>query len=176
MSATNSPQVQAEIDAFAAQHKALLAQMSVAETELQQLRAERAPTDPQRARMVELDSQINSLAIQLNQLKAQESKVAAQIDASAIVNAQSKQTSLKTILIANPSLLPPTGKINIIQATTDPANLIDYMSQTQHLNPYGRKRQCDTDLENLMSVINKDMNNSVAETIAIVKKLAKIVL
>jgi hypothetical protein len=173
MSDTNSPQVQAEIDAFAAQHKALLAQMSVLETELQQLRAERTPTDPQRSRMVELNSQINSLAIQLNQLKVQESAVAAQINTPALVNAQTKKDLLQNILITTP--LPPPGKVMIVHATIDNANLIDYMNITQHLNPYGRKRQCDTDLENLMAIINKDMNNSIAETLSIVKKLTKIV-
>jgi hypothetical protein len=168
-----SPEVQAEIAAFEAQHSSLLGQRAILDRELQQLLSSRNQTDEQRARIAQIQNETSSIAIQINQLAIQESAIAQSIPVDDINNAQVKKLLLQEILITTP--LPPVGKVSIITTTIDPSNLIQYMTLTQHLNPYGRKRQCDTDLENLMSIINKDVNGSIAIHKETIKNSTKIV-
>jgi len=166
----NSTQVKEELKVYEERHKALLEELKPLDSELLVLTATVAtPTPEQSATISSLKERINNLHIQLTQLSTKESALVASISETAITNAAVKETLLKSILISTP--LPSKGSVLIVHPVLDSANLIQYLTLTQHLNPYGRKRQCDTDLENLMSVINKDVSHSVGVVVETAKSL-----
>ena len=166
---SNSPQVQAELAIFTKQQTDLMAKKAPLDAERLQLQAKQNQTDADRARILELNTQISSISASINIIRAQESTVVASISGTDIVNSLAKNQLLKNILITTP--LPSPGNLLHVQPAINNANLILYMTLTQHLNPYGRKRQCDTDLENLMAVINKDINNAVGVNIEAIQNL-----
>lgn len=89
------------------------------------------------------------------------------------VNSLSQQQAIVDSLIKIPT--PEKNNVGQIRYTEiDPDNLVDYINATQHLNPWGRERQCDKDLKNLMMIINADMRNQMGKIVEIVKQLGSL--
>ena len=169
MTTSNSPAVQAELDAYARQKAVLLTQQAAQESIITMLSIQTSlsPAD-QRAYANAISSKAN-IALQMQSLLLQESSVVASIQPSAVATVQQKQNLVSNQVSTTP--LPTPGNLTLIHPAVDPNDLITYMSYTQHLNPYGRQRQCDIDLQNLMALVNQDANAIVGENIDLVSKL-----
>jgi hypothetical protein len=89
---------------------------------------------------------------------------------AATVNNLSQQQAMVEQLAKIPT--PEKNNVGQIRYTEiDPDNLVDYINATQHLNPWGRERQCDKDLKNLMLIINGDMRHQMGKIQETVKQL-----
>lgn len=166
LSSANAPAVQSELAAFSKRQAELLTQMAPLDAELLRLNALPASqqTDITKARISDLNKQIATIKTQMSANNVAESAAAqSSVPTDQLANATAKQALLSTILETVEK--PTPGLLSIIpsSAAVKPADLITYMTLTQHLNPYGRKRQCDTDLENLMLILNKEMLNAIGD-------------
>ena len=161
----NATATQASLEAFSKTQAELMG--TKAPLDAERLRLLGLPnsqkTDAIKARIADLDKQIATINTQLDDnSKAQSTALGTTPEKLAA--AQTKQALLKTVLEKVGT--PPPGMLSLIQpsAAVKSADLMTYMTLTQHLNPYGRKRQCDTDLENLMSILNKELLNSLGDS------------
>ena len=152
---------QAALDNFVKQQQALLAERAKLETERLTLDKQAGSlSTAQKTRLTEINSRLDQISAESLALTKQE-ETAALPDKNAAVKQAAKETLVQQVTAAIPP--PPKGSYNIVHTAVAAGDIISYIKFTQHLNPYGRKRQCDSDLENLMAVINKDINNKLAE-------------
>ncbi len=172
-----SPDQQAYLDSFEQTHKSLLEKKSSLDTELLKLLAESNISAEQKARLSELRTEIAQVSTELAATRLDSIKAVDKLPSlSQVVNIIKdvvKQDSAKETILKIPP--PPKGSVNIVHGTVQKNDMISYMKFTQYLNPYGRKRQCDIDLENLMAIINKDCNNQLAEYTKLSKEITSIV-
>lgn len=171
-----SAATQAQLDIFSKKQAELFAQKAPLDAERMRLQAltSAQKTDEVRARISDLDKQIATINTQLATNSLAESVVSGATP-DQIATAKTKQALLSTVL---EKVSPPApGLLSIIypSAAVKSADLMTYMTLTQHLNPYGRKRQCDTDLENLMGILNKDLLNSLGDNNVLFDALAALV-
>ena len=172
-----SAATQAQLDVFAKKQSEFFAQKAPLDAERMRLQAltNAQKTDEVRARISELDKQIATINTQLSVNSLAKSEVGSTTP-DQIAAAKTKQTLLSSILETVPP--PAPGLLSIIfpsSAAVKSADLMTYMTLTQHLNPYGRKRQCDTDLENLMGILNKDLLNSLGDNKSLFDALTALV-
>ncbi len=167
---TNSPQVQNELNAYAQQKAVLLTQQAAQQSIITTLSLKPQPlsVDDQRAYANALSTKA-SIALQMQSLLLQESQTVASIQPNDVSISQQKQTLVSNQVSTTP--LPQPGNLTLIHPAIDFNDLITYMSYTQHLNPYGRQRQCDIDLQNLMGLINQDVNAVVGDNNALISSL-----
>jgi len=167
---TLSPANQAVVDQYTAQHNTLIAQRDALETEKLSILTHTPMSVADQTRLNEINNSLAQIAmatVALIDTPASEADVVLPTDQIALQAA--REASVKQIIATIPP--PPPGAYHIVHSKVMKGDMIGYMNATQYLNPYGRKRQCDTDLENIMSVINKDMNNHVAELNALTTKI-----
>ena len=91
---------------------------------------------------------------------------------AAIVNEVSKKEAVEASLKESPV---PKNNVEIRYASFDPNDLVSYINATQHLNPWGRMRQCDEDCKNLMTIINRSANHKLGEFKQLLEQIADIV-
>jgi hypothetical protein len=90
---------------------------------------------------------------------------------AARVNNISQQDAALAYLNKLPA--PAQNNVGQIRFTPiDPSNLLDYINATQHLNPWGRERQCDKDLKDLLLHVNADMRNQLGKIVDLKNKLS----
>jgi nicotinate-nucleotide pyrophosphorylase len=166
-----SPSQQAQLDAHTAKHKELLAKKALLDAEFLSLVSQTNNTAAQQARVAAINNELVEISIELKSLTGL--KEADSLPADTIVKDAAKQDLVKEVIVKHPA--PPPGALNIVHGQVQKNDIISYMTFTQYLNPYGRKRQCDIDLENLMSVINKDCNNQIAEYQDLAKEITYVV-
>lgn len=165
-----SPAQQAQLVDFENKHKELLDKQATLKQE--QL------TLLQQSRTAEQEARLNNITNEIIQIKSDLTELTKEISAvtlptETIIKDTIKQDNVKEITAKQPP--PPKGAVNIIHGHVKNNDIINYMNFTQYLNPYGRKRKCDEDLENLMSVINKDCNNQLAEYAKLTKEISDLV-
>lgn len=71
----------------------------------------------------------------------------------------------------SPSLKPNTVEVKFIKIKDN--DLVSFIDATVNLNPWGRMRQCDEDLKNLMGIIGKDINNEIGEWLEVTKQVSQ---
>lgn len=157
------------LDTHAKNQQALLQKKATLDSEMTSLLILGTLTSAQRARQAEINIELDKISVQMVAL----TKESESISTDDAVKKAAKQDLFKQITAELAP--PPPGSIAIIHGTPAPDDMISYMKFTQYLNPYGRKRQCDSDLENLMSIVNKDLNNAIGENQELVKKIAETV-
>jgi len=167
---TNSPSVQNELDAYAQQKATLLTQQAAQQSIITTLSLKPQPlsVDDQKVYSAALSAKAG-IALQMQNLLLQESATVASIQPNAIAAVQQKQVLVANQISTTP--LPQQGNLTLIHPAVDFNDIITYMSYTQHLNPYGRQRQCDIDLQNLMGLINQDVNAAVGDYQALISSL-----
>lgn len=158
------------LKAHISKQEALLKEREALDKEQLTLMRIAEPSEEQKKRKADINDRLNQIAVEMQTL-AQTTQSETDDPTKDPVKAIAKQELFKTIQ----STLPPPdkGKFNVVHGNITPGDMISYMKFTQYLNPYGRKRQCDTDLENLMAVINKSVNNSMGEYKELAKKVVK---
>ncbi|MCI4436605.1 MAG: hypothetical protein JHC33_07325 [Ignisphaera sp.] len=161
-----SPSSKATVDSYLAQHDKLLLKRSTLEAEKRRIQFQSNLTETQKSRIAAIDAELNDIASNTEELKKQTDD---NLSTEDVARAATKQGLATQVIATVPP--PPVGAYKIIHGIVQKGDLVSYMKFTQHLNPYGRKRQCDTDLENLMAVINKDFNNQVGEYEDLVKEI-----
>ena len=102
-------------------------------------------------------------------LKVEENRLASGLDPGKIASAEQREVTVKSI--TSETTLPTAGKLLQVHPKIEPGDLITYMTQTQHLNPYGRNRQCDTDLADLMGLIQGDHYAEIGANLEMIKNL-----
>lgn len=81
----------------------------------------------------------------------------------------------KTKTVATPT--PLQNNQGSVKHVTVPAmDLVTYINLTQNLNPWGRERQCDLDLKDLVTYINQDINAELGEWQDVSKLLTEITM
>lgn len=162
----NTIEIQKELDSFKTEHAALIQSHAVQESALSGLLS-RNPQDA--ARINETRAELTLIEQKLVELTTKESEVAGALNVEGISLAAQRQNLISIVSTSLPT--PTDGNLHMIpiHAAINPANLLDYMTFTQHLNPYGRKRQCDKDLENILAIIANDLG----ETFKTYKEAAK---
>lgn len=171
MSSSYPPAIQAEIDKFEKEQSRLLKERARLDSIFSRLSSKQNPTDADKAQIADIQTQIFNIITQLEKNKMAESEIIHSVIPEGILLAAQKQELLKTILITTDK--PAPGMLSIVHPTISPADVISYMTLTQHLNPYGRKRQCDTDLENLMAIINIELLNAMGDNNDLNKKISE---
>lgn len=161
---------QQALDNYARIHKTLTEERVLLDTELIRLNTIPSPTTEQNDRKIVITNRISQITIALADLaKKEDTSVVSDRD---LVLEQARQDLFNKITETLPA--PPTGTFVIIHPSTDQNNLMEYMKFTQHLNPYGRKRQCDTDLENILLLLDSNLKATIAEKKVLQGKLRKI--
>jgi hypothetical protein len=155
------------LDTHTKNQQALLQKKAALDNELNSLIILGTLTSAQKARQAEINIELDQISVQMIVL----TKESETISTDDTVRKAAKQDLYKQITATLAP--PPPGAITIIHGTPAPDDMISYMKFTQYLNPYGRKRQCDSDLENLMAIVNKDLNNAIGENQELVKKIAE---
>ncbi len=157
-SSSTSPTIQAELDSFTSQITSLMNQKAIIDTQAQQLlyMPSNQRTLEDNITLSNLQTQSAAISANITELKQKESIASAAFPVSGIVN-KTVQETIQPATIANVPT-PKSGTVAVTHQVVQDDDLISYMALTQHLNPYGRKRQCDSDLEDLMVVINKYIN------------------
>jgi hypothetical protein len=166
MTDTTSPSAKKELEDFKVEHEALLKEHAVQESALLQLMST-VPID--NTKIAEAKSKLDAVSQKITDLTAQKSAFANSVDAEAISLSLQKQALIKSILAVVPK--PEPGKLAIVHPSLNAAAILDYMTFTQHLNPYGRKRQCDKDLENLLAIIALDVSDAYIGYVQAVKAI-----
>ena len=92
-------------------------------------------------------------------------------DGHAVVNSATIQEYTVKSIDRTPAPEKNIGEVRFV--SVDDGDLVSYINATVHLNPWGRMRQCDEDLKNLMATIGRDINNELGEWIGIGKTIAK---
>ena len=157
---------------FEQQHAALLTERANLEAERLLLVANiNNLTQAQKDRVIAINTRLDQIASEIALLVKADTLPNFPTDALAR-KAAKEDLANKVILTVPP---PPKGAYQIIHSTPESGDLISYMKLTQHLNPYGRYRKCDIDLENIMSVLGKDFDNSIGEALEFVKKLKQFI-
>ena len=166
----NSPEVQAELNQYAKQHKELLDKQAQQESVVRRLTAKPQPLSSEdQQTLAAAQSQLVINSGEMSGLVLKESAAVSKIDPATLAAASSRQALINTIIVKD--VLPKPGKVSLVHPSLDPADLVSYMLYTQHLNPYGRQRQCDIDLQNAIALINGDVNASVGVYIEVGKSL-----
>lgn len=83
-----------------------------------------------------------------------------------------KAEYLKMSLEQQPAL-SVNGLGEIRYVSLEPEHISEYIDVTVHLNPWGRMRQCDEDLKNLMATIGRDINHELGSWIEIGKRVGE---
>lgn len=83
-------------------------------------------------------------------------------------------TKEQAVAQAPPSPPPPPGTVAVRNVEVKPDDIVTYMTLTQHLNPYGRKRQCDIDLENIVFGLDQVVNHEMYIHTERIKKLIQL--
>ena len=93
-------------------------------------------------------------------------------DASDVGTATAKQNFAATTAATLP--VPQADNVGEVRhVTVDQMDLLTYINLTQFINPWGRSRQCDEDLKNLLSFVNQDYNSEVGEWTEVGKRIAE---
>ena len=166
-----SPTSKSAVDTYMVQYDQLLAKRAALETEKRTLINQGNLSTAQTARLAEIDSELNKISSDVEALK---SHTTDSLSTEDVARTAAKQELATQVIATVPP--PPPGAYKIVHGIVQKGDIISYMKFTQHLNPYGRKRQCDTDLENLVAVINKDFNNQAGEYKEIVKEITYTVM
>ena len=116
-------------------------------------------TSTQQATLNDINNKIDQISVASAALITREETITTSTDA--IAKQAAKEALVTQIKLSIPP--PPAGAINIVHSSVAAGDIISYIKFTQYLNPYGRRRQCDADLENLMAVIGKSADNELAE-------------
>ena len=168
----NSPTVQAELAKFKAEHDALITKHATQESVLLGLLSKTPPLTPSdNTKISETKLTLTNISQEIAALTARESQYAASIDSDSISSAAQRQALIKSLIVTTPN--PKPGELAVIHPAVNSAALLDYMTFTQHLNPYGRKRQCDRDLENLLSIIANDLGEKFGDYTKAVSAIKK---
>jgi len=152
------------------QQQALLAERAALDAERLSIVRQSPLTAAQTTRVAEIDNRLNQISISSAALTATPTDNTLPVED--LTKTAAKAELAKQVTLTVPS--PPKGSYTIVHGNVQKGDLISYMKFTQYLNPYGRKRQCDIDLENLMIVINKDMNNQIAEYKELAKEITNV--
>ncbi|MCI4436179.1 MAG: hypothetical protein JHC33_05135 [Ignisphaera sp.] len=162
----NSPAAQAELDRYKIEHDKLIQKHAAQEAVLLRLLSA-SPQDT--TKITETKSKIAEISREIAQKTAEESQHAASLNTDSISAAAQRQALIKTILAVTPK--PSAGNVAIVHPSINSAAILDYMTFTQHLNPYGRKRQCDRDLENILALIANDLGDQFVNYVRAVKAI-----
>ena len=127
-------------------------------------------TASQQSLLTAINAQLDQIAVAAAALITKDEPTAAP-DTDAAGKQAAKEELLKQVVVFIAP--PPPGALNIVHSTVAANDMLSYMKFTQYLNPYGRKRQCDTDLENIMGVLSGDISNQLAEYIQLGKTVVK---
>ena len=91
------------------------------------------------------------------------------VDGHVVVNGVTKEEYKQTI---ETPVQNNTGDVHFLELKE--GDIVSYINATVFLNPWGRMRQCDDDLIDLMKHVGNDFNNELAEWIQIGKVLADV--
>lgn len=162
-----SPSGKTTVDSYLTKHDALMTKRAALDSEKHALLAQGSSlTQAQKDRLVAIDTELNQISSDIEDLKKQTTDSLSTED---VARDATKKELVTQVVATVPA--PPKGSYTVVHGIVQKGDLISYMKFTQHLNPYGRKRQCDTDLENLVSIINKSFNNQVGEYQEIVQEI-----
>lgn len=82
--------------------------------------------------------------------------------------------SLVTALDSIKTAELPSGTMSVQYITCDTLNLAEYMEYTQNLNPWKRDRPCDSDLRDLLLIIDNELSGEYKKLLKGIKALTKL--
>lgn len=164
-------QTQAKILAdYKIKHEALLKERSVLEYRRLEVNTRAGSlTKVEQDELANINHRMDQISAAIAELVREETKTIP--DTELIAKQAAKQELFVKVQASIPP--PPSGSYTIAHSAIAAGDVISYLKFTQYLNPYGRKRQCDTDLENLMSVIGKDVSNGLGELQKLITDILK---
>jgi hypothetical protein len=164
---TLSPSGKVTVDSYLSKYDTLMAKRATLDAEKHALLSQgNSLTQGQKDRLTSIDTELNQISSDIEDLKGQTTDSLSTED---IARDATKKELATQVIATVPA--PPKDSYTVVHGIPQKGDIITYMKFTQHLNPYGRKRQCDTDLENLVSIINKSFNNQIGEYQEIVQEI-----
>jgi len=120
-------------------------------------------------------ARIAEIQVEMDTLAKAETAIKTETAASSDVLKKAALEDISTSITKQIAQLPKQepGTVTIAHPEISLKNIVAYITVTQHLNPYGRERQCDLDLIKIVGQLGLDVNSQVAEWIETGSALSK---